>query len=331
MSTLVSTDGLPGDERLDFAREALSQSREAALDIRPLTEEGFRLELRYRDLGATRISLTTTSAYRARRTPALIRRSDPDLLCVGVGLRWDGTFDQYDRQFQAPGFSLLLWDTSRPYGARLGSRTGTAKFVIMQFPRTLLPMPAAQLEKLMARKLPDDDGVGALTCQLLARLATDMDRYTPAEAARLSAAAMDVLAVRLARGLDGHRWLPPETHQHALLVRIHAFIQTHLGDPELSPGMIAAAHHISPRYLHMLFRDEGATVASWIRQRRLERSRQELSDPASTSRPVARIAARWGFSSASHFSHAFKTAYGMPPQEYRQQVLSRCDGVLRGR
>jgi hypothetical protein len=63
------------------------------VEIQPLTEETSRLELRYRDLGATRISLTTATAYRARRTPALIRRSDPDLLSIGIGLRGDATFD----------------------------------------------------------------------------------------------------------------------------------------------------------------------------------------------------------------------------------------------
>jgi AraC-like DNA-binding protein len=329
MSTVISTDDLPPVERLDFAREVLSQALTVPLEIQPLTEETFHLELRYRDLGAARMSLAAATAFRVRRTPVLIRRSDPDLLCIGLCLRGDGTFDQHGRQVRAPRFDPVLWDTSRPYGAWTGPRTGTMQFLIMEFPRALLPMPAAQLEQLMAVKLPADNGAGALASQLLTRLATDMDHYTPGEAARLSTAALDVLAVTLARALDGDRWVPPETHQHALLVRIHAFIQQHLGDPELSPSSIAAAHHITPRYLHMLFQNEGATVATWIRQRRLEHSRHELSDPASAS-PVAQIAARWGFSSASHFSTVFKAAYGMPPQEYRRQVLSGCRDTVRG-
>lgn len=328
-STSISTDHLPARERVDFAREALSQARGAALEIEPRAGRSFRLDIRYRDLGAARISSTTATAYRARRTPALIRRSESDLLCVGVGLRGDGTFDQDERRFRAPAYDMILWDTSRPYRAWLGTRTGIAEFVIMQFPRTMLSMPANRLAGLTATMLPDGDGIGALAAQLLVRLATDMDRYAPGDAARLSAAAIDVFAVGLARALDGDRWLPPETHRHALLVRIHAFVQTHLGDPELSPGMIAAAHHITPRYLHMLFRDEGTTVTSWIRLRRLERCRQDLSDVALASLPVGRIAARWGFSSASHFSHVFRDAYGMPPQEYRQQALG--GRVLRAR
>jgi len=34
-------------------------------------------------------------------------------------------------------------------------------------------------------------------------------------------------------------------------------------------------------------------------------------------RPVAAIAARWGFVDAAHFSRAFKTAFGISPSEYR--------------
>jgi AraC-like DNA-binding protein len=45
--------------------------------------------------------------------------------------------------------------------------------------------------------------------------------------------------------------------------------------------------------------------------------------PATTglaSRPVAAIAASWGFSSAADFSRAFRAAHGMPPGEYRRSA-----------
>jgi AraC-like DNA-binding protein len=39
-----------------------------------------------------------------------------------------------------------------------------------------------------------------------------------------------------------------------LLVRIHRYIERNLRDPDLSPRTIAAAQHISVRYLQKLFR-----------------------------------------------------------------------------
>jgi AraC-like DNA-binding protein len=185
------------------------------------------------------------------------------------------------------------------------------------FPPSLLPLSRSRLGHLAAVRFPGGAGLGDLTSQFLLQLARNVDHYSPAEAARLSSAALEVLATRLAHELDIRGWGTPEARRHALFTAVQAFIQGHLGDPRLSPAMIAAAHHISLRSLQQLFHDEGLTVAGWIRQRRLERCRRDLTDPALASRPVAAIAARWGFSSAGDFSRAFRAVHGLPPAEYR--------------
>ena len=145
-------------------------------------------------------------------------------------------------------------------------------------------------------------------------------------AARLSTAIVDLLTIALAARLDRGRSVQPDTYQRTLLLRVHAFIERRLGDPRLSPGTVAAAHHISVRYLYKLFEQEPTGVAGWIRQRRLERCRRDLLDPALRSRPVSAIAARWGMLNAAHFSRSFRAAYGVPPVEYRQLSTRRADG-----
>jgi len=98
---------------------------------------------------------------------------------------------------------------------------------------------------------------------------------------------------------------------------IQSFIGDHLGDPGLSPGMIAAAHHISVRTLHKLYQVQDQTISASIHWRRLERCRQDLLDPALRDRPVSAVGARWGFPDPATFSRAFRAAYGLPPGEYR--------------
>jgi AraC-like DNA-binding protein len=71
------------------------------------------------------------------------------------------------------------------------------------------------------------------------------------------------------------------------------------------------------RYLHKLFETEQATVADWVRRRRLERCRRDLLDPGLSHEAASTIADRWGFTSAAHFSRAFRAEYGLPPGEYR--------------
>jgi AraC-like DNA-binding protein len=123
--------------------------------------------------------------------------------------------------------------------------------------------------------------------------------------------------VALSARLDRAHAVPSESRENALLLRVHAFIEARLGDPRLSPAMIAAPHHISLRSLHKLFEPRRETVASWIRQRRLERCRQDLLDPAQAHLPVSAIAMRWGFIDPTHFNRSFRRAHGVPPGQYR--------------
>ncbi|MFI6870825.1 helix-turn-helix domain-containing protein [Nocardia sp. NPDC050406] len=134
---------------------------------------------------------------------------------------------------------------------------------------------------------------------------------------RLSSAVVDLVSVALAERTDSALVLGSEAGQRTLLPRIQSFIDERLGDPELCPEMIAAAHHISTRYLYKLFRAEGCGVAEWIRGRRLERCRADLLDPAARGRTAHAIATRWGFTSPAHFTRIFRRAYGFPPGEFR--------------
>lgn len=106
---------------------------------------------------------------------------------------------------------------------------------------------------------------------------------------------------------------------HNLLLRIHAFIRRHLADPDLSPEVIAAAHNISLRSLHRLFRAQNTTVGGWVRAQRLDRCRRDLTDPALRDQPIRDIAARWALTEAAHFTRAFHAAYGINPKDYRNR------------
>ena len=110
---------------------------------------------------------------------------------------------------------------------------------------------------------------------------------------------------------------PVETRERALVLSVRAFIEERLGDPALAPPMIAAAHHVSLRYLHKLFESQQTTVAALIRERRLERCRRDMLDPALRAQPVSAIAARWGLTNPAHFSRLFRAAYGSAPAEFR--------------
>jgi AraC-like DNA-binding protein len=322
MSTLIRTDDVSRADRLDFVRE-MTATTWVPMDCCALGEHAdYAEQFRVSGLGAMQVVVMDVMPIIVRRTPDLISQADPDMLkmvlvCGGNSC----VIEQGGRQAPLSAGEFAIYDTQRPYQVSCGvGGEQPVQMMTFMFPPTLLPLARNRLRELAAVRFRADAGLGDLTSQFLLQLARNVDHYSPAEAARLSTAALEVLATRLAHELDVREWGTPEARRHALLTTVQAFIQQHLGDPGLSPAMAAAAHHISRRSLDQLFHDEGLTVAGWIRQRRLERCRQELSDPALAARPVAAIAAKWGFSSPGDFSRAFRAVHGLPPAEYRMSA-----------
>lgn len=318
MSTLITIDQVAAADRLDFVRD-LTATTWVPMECHSEHRADYRGEFRASGLGAMQVVVLNVMPITVRRTPELISQADPDLLkmvlvCGGNSC----VIGQDGRQARLSAGEFAIYDTRRPYEVHCGtSGDQPTHMMTFMFPPALLPLPRSQLGRLAAVRFPASAGLGDVTSQFLLQLARNVDHYNPAEAARLSTAALEVLATRLARELDVRDWGTPEARRHALLTTVQSFIQRQLGDPRLSPAAIAAAHHMSLRSLHQLFHDEGLTVAGWIRLRRLECCRRDLCDPALASRPVAAIAARWGFSSAGDFSRAFRAVHGLPPAEYR--------------
>jgi AraC-like DNA-binding protein len=320
MSTLIQMDHVPVADRIDFFRE-MTAAVWVPMECRPDLDADYRAVFRASGLGPMQVVVMDVMPTTVHRTPQLISQADPDmlkmLLVCGGGASAVAQGGQQARL--SPG-EFALYNTRRPYEVRCGVDDEPTQLLTFMFPPSLLPLSPGRLRDLAAVRIPATSGVGELTSQFLLQLARNIDSYTPADAARLSTAALEILAARLAHELDNRDWGTPETRRHALLTAVQGFIQQHLGDPELSPAAIAAAHHMSLRSLHQLFHEEGLTVAGWIRRRRLECCRRDLSDPALAARPVAAIAAKWGFSSASDFSRAFRAGHGVPPAEYRRSA-----------
>jgi len=98
------------------------------------------------------------------------------------------------------------------------------------------------------------------------------------------------------------------------------WVEEHLQDAELDAARIARAHELSPRAVRRVFAANGVTVSSLVRERRLERIRDELVDPAHARESIGTIAARWGFPDPATVSSAFTRRYGTSPRRYRADL-----------
>ncbi|WP_030453387.1 helix-turn-helix domain-containing protein [Herbidospora cretacea] len=314
MLYIAHTAGVPAEERQDFWQDVVSSAFVPLEAVFPTKR--FEGKLRSTSLGPLDVIDVDTTAHQARRTPRLVSAAPSDSLKLGLFVKGRGRLEQDGRQAVVGTGEMAVYDTDRPYWLHFDEPT---RMVVLLFPRAMLGLPHDRVDQVTGRSIPSAGGVGALVAPFLLRLAAQLDDVEVRDGARLAGNVVDLVATMLADRLD----LPPadpDAARRAMLLRITSYIEGHLGDPGLDPARIAAAHHISTRYLHKLFSAESTTVAAWIRTRRLERCVRDLRDPLQAARPVSAIGAQWGFPDASHFSRLFKAAYGLSPRDYRSAV-----------
>lgn len=322
--TVLQSADLPPGERLARFDEATG-SQVTAGGI-PSDPERLHFTLRGADLAGVNVEELGVANSLFHRGARVVRPCGPDLYGVMVMRSGGFTVSQGGRAADLSGGDFALYDSSQPLEVQFDEKDDrplTLHLMRLLVPRALMSLPASKVSRLTGTRLSGSQGIGGLLTQFLASLTADTGSYRPVDAARLGTVVTDLLTAALAQHLDDPATVPDDSRRTALLTGVQAFIQRHLDDPDLSPRSIAAAHHVSVSYLHRLFADDGATVAAWVRDQRLERARRDLADPALREMPVHRIAARWGFSDHATFTRAFRGAYHLPPQAYREKALSQ--------
>ena len=100
-------------------------------------------------------------------------------------------------------------------------------------------------------------------------------------------------------------------------IRVRRFIEAELGNPKLSPALIAARLGLSRSTLYRVFAPNG--IVSYIRDRRLMHAmRMLVRDEAQPAR-VSRVAFAVGFSDERTFRRAFKRRFGFIPSDAAQR------------
>lgn len=312
-SSLSSASFAPA-ERFDVWHSAISQ---AFVPLHAVARDpgAFDGYLRHQPLGLLAVSEVGGDPVQVRRNRQSIAASNPGVYKFALQLtgRCRVRQDQHEALLD-PG-DLVVYDTTRPYDLTFDGSYG---MFVVQIPQENLGLSDAQARALVAQRIPGESGLGALTSSLLTSLSQQLEREQMDPDPRAAAAVLQLVQATLLARLRPAAEVPARDTVHLEAV---SWIDKHLREPGLSVTAVARALHVSTRYLQNIFAEEGTTVSDWIRRRRLEHCRLELSDASQLSRPVSAIAAHWGYVEASSFTRAFKSAYGMTPTEYREDVL----------
>ncbi|MFF0746932.1 helix-turn-helix domain-containing protein [Streptomyces sp. NPDC004111] len=314
----IDTTSLPPEDRFAWWHEVVGRG---VAPVRVATEhaDDFVGRAGFVPLGAVHLTTMSFPSLSSERPAQLVRRSDPETYELALIL--DGSMhvaqERCETQLSAGDFAM--WTSSRPYAGRaVSGPAGASRAVMLHLPQSLVPLPQARVRPLLARGLSARSGMGRILAQYLESLVQQAPALDEEASRRLGATSLDLAVGFLAQHAGTQERLPPETRHQVLLAAIDTFIEDRLADPRLSPGMIAARHHISVRLLHQLFRGRPETVSARIRRRRLERCREDLTAPGLRALPVHAIGARWGMGTPAGFSRAFRAAYGISPGEHRR-------------
>jgi AraC family transcriptional regulator len=100
------------------------------------------------------------------------------------------------------------------------------------------------------------------------------------------------------------------------LTRVTSYIYDHLDD-DLDLQILAEVAALSPFHWHRIYHAlYGETVAATVKRLRLQRAAAEL---ARTSMAIEEIATRSGYETVASFNRAFKSAFAMPPAQFRRE------------
>ncbi|MEV5972296.1 helix-turn-helix domain-containing protein [Streptomyces sp. NPDC051921] len=318
MGLLVTSDAVvEREDTFDWFCETVSS------DVMPVTLSSrntadFRAGITYMDLGVVRLSAMACSPVVSRRTSSHVRRGDPEHLQLALITQGDFRISQRGTESVITG-GLVLTDTSRPSEGECAG--GQIESVVLQIPRQALALGSDRVDRLLAQNLAADAGTGAILADFLKSVLARGPDCRLEELRGVGAVALDLATAFLAQQLGDPGQAPAEARAQEALQRIYRFIEHNLGDPDLTPRMIADRHNMSMRRLYALFGDQPLTIAARIRQSRLERAHADLASAELSGQPVQTIAARWGFSSATGFSRAFRETYGISPTEHRAASL----------
>ena len=270
--------------------------------------------VRSSELAHLKVSTVHSTEQRIARSGSLARADRADYLQIGRIRRGRAVVTQDDRECVLDHDDFVLYDTTRPFEWRFDGHPDDGSWVLEVFtwPRGSLSFTEAEIHNLTA--ITFDGRAGA--SGLLGRFLHDIVTSRIASDAGAGNAIVDEvgdLVGAVLRAVGRPLGAPRSNTYRAAM----AMIDESLGDPSLSPSVIASALGISTRHLHRVFAEQDTTVSRVIRVRRLEQCRRDMALSTTTDRSLGQISRRWGFADPSLFSRTFKSEYGMSPRQYR--------------
>lgn len=282
-----------------------------ALDVVPEGDGPFSASLSRRDFDRLKMVSLRGTPQSFHRTRPMITGDSGDELIVTMMVNGSGMLVQDGRTAPLEPGDFTLVESSRPYTMVF---RGPARIIDFTWRRENINLSECESYEATARTVGSDAPMGRLLSPMLLDLYRVGGGISESGAVRLSTGIADLVVTA---ALELSRPTSAEQLSRRQFDDIIRFIERNLENPELTAELIADAFFVSSRTLHRVFARHGKSVATVIREMRLEACRHMMLSPVHRGRSISFIASQFCFSSLQVFSRAFATHYGTPPKVYR--------------
>jgi len=313
----VSTDALAVKKRLPFVRDVIGRQL-CNMDIAPLKDDFFEAHLSLSAIPGLRMMECVMSSARLQRTHDIVADGD-DAISIAISLSGSLNFFQLGREILVESGDAVMQLNAEP-GRMVHSDIRGIGLVV---PRTALTPLVRNLEDLTVRIIPRNNEALRLLISYLTMVQKGLFVGTP-ELSRLVASHVhQLIALAIGPTRDGAVIAAEGGIRAARLSAIKADIDAALDRRDLNVEMIARHQRITPRYVQMLFEQEGTTFSQFVLGQRLRRAHELLTDAAHAGWNISAIAMAAGFDDLSHFNRSFRRRYGATPSDIRRAGRTR--------
>ncbi len=311
-SSVFTTDNQKGSEKLDFWKEVVCD-RVAPLDFTVEANGTFEGALRWTKIDDIQLSDIRATPHVALRTLSSIRKSDSDAFVFNLLQTGRCDASQDGRSARMNNGMGWFCSADRPYELNFDQ---PFHLTSVQIPRHMINRNISGADRLVAYNLSHSSQLYPLVQNYILQLAQQRPQFDKITAEKVALNLAELVSTLIGEHLSNHE-APLSNSKVASLLRIRAFVEANLHDPDLCPTRVAEAMRMSTRYINQLLEAENTSLSRYIWQRRVERVATLLKNPVNAGNSLSSFAYACGFNDMTHFSKAFRKHFGMSPSEYR--------------
>lgn len=301
----VATDSLPPERRLPVLRDLFDRSIGMDISAPPCQPVDLQVDA---VAGLRRaLMLQPFTAQAARPASRLADGDDTVCLMVKSGGQMALRQGRHEAVPEVGDGMLLVY--RQPSQLRFEGAT----YLSVRVPLHALAM-LVDVEAAAGRRIPRDNAALGLLRHYVAALPARLG--DPALGSLVATHVYDLMA--LAIGAQGER-REVANGRGVRVARLEAIKSDVAQDPSLRVDEVARRQGVTPRYVQLLFEEQGTTFGDFVNERRLDAARAMLGSPRYAGWSIAGIAYEAGFKDLSHFNRRFRLRFGTTPSEVRRR------------